>query len=73
MPRPGLFRMARRRQRASAKTVSSFSTWRETLRDIGDMLSGIYQDLRGDISDGLAKSHKSMRAKWQNPFKTQSE
>lgn len=47
-----LFSRWRGKRPQSAMTASG-SEWRETLRDTGLMLSGIYQDLRGDLIDSF--------------------
>lgn len=47
--------------RRRAGTAPASSRWRESLRDLGDMLSGIYQDLRGDLAGSVADLKRSLR------------
>lgn len=62
MARQFPFGLTRRRRRGFSTTPSPYAEWRHTMRDTGDMLSGIYQDLRGDLSDSLATMAKGVRA-----------
>ncbi|WP_404403866.1 hypothetical protein [Pelagibacterium halotolerans] len=50
-----------RRRGKRAQSAFAESQWRDSLRDIGDMLSGIYQDLRGDLADGFSDIKRSVR------------
>lgn len=49
-------------RRAQPVMAPSESEWRENMRDMGLMLSGIYQDLRGDLQDGLYHFRRGVRA-----------
>lgn len=51
----------RRTKRTQSAMTAPESEWRENLRDLGLMLSGIYQDLRGDIADSFADFIKWVR------------
>lgn len=66
MTRQVSFRFARRRgKRAQPALTGPYAEWRDTLRDTGDMLSGIYQDLRGDLADAAADFARGLRRAWR--------
>lgn len=55
-----LFTLLREKRTQSAMTAAE-PEWRENMRDLGLMLSGIYQDLRGDLADSFADYVKWLR------------
>lgn len=66
-----LFR--RRSKRTDTVLTAPEPEWRENLRDLGLMLSGIYQDLRGDIADGAAWTGRSIASGWKNFWTRKSD
>lgn len=56
-----IFTRLKLRRPQSAMTAPE-PEWRENMRDAGLMLSGIYQDLRGDLQDGFYHFRRGVRA-----------
>lgn len=54
-----------RGKRPQSALAAPGSEWRETLRDTGLMLSGIYQDLRGDLIDSFIDFGKWIKGGWR--------
>ncbi|MCD7061074.1 hypothetical protein [Pelagibacterium xiamenense] len=61
MPSNQIQLFSRRREKHPQSADLAASQWRDAMRDIGDMLSGIYQDLRGDLADGFSDLKRSVR------------
>jgi hypothetical protein len=64
----GMIFGARRGKRTQAAMTAPESEWRENLRDLGLMLSGIYQDVRGDVADSFADYLKWLRTGLRRAF-----
>lgn len=63
-----LFRL--RARRAQAAMTAPEPEWIENLRDLGLMLSGIYQDLRGDARESYGHFRRWVKGglrKWISP------
>lgn len=59
-----IFTRFRSRRTQPAMTAAE-PEWRENMRDLGLMLSGIYQDLRGDINDANLFMARSIKSAWR--------
>lgn len=58
----------RRSKRTQAAMTAPEPEWRENLRDFGLMVSGIYQDVRGDVADSLTDYFKWLRTGLRRAF-----
>lgn len=56
---------SKRSKRTQSVMTAPEPEWREGLRDTGLMLSGIYQDLRGDLAGSATDFGKWVRAGWR--------
>lgn len=55
-------------KRTQAAMTAPEPEWRENLRDLGLMLSGIYQDVRGDLADSFSDYIKWVRTGLRRVF-----
>lgn len=58
----------RRSKRTQAAMTAPEPEWRENLRDFSLMVSGIYQDVRGDVADSLTDYFKWLRTGLRRAF-----
>lgn len=63
----------RRNKRPQAAMTAPEPEWRENLRDLGLMLSGIWQDLRGDLADSFADYLKWLRTGLRRAFSQRAD
>lgn len=63
----GIFSL-HRSKRTQAVMTAPEPEWRENLRDLGLMLSGIYQDVRGDLADSFTDYVKWLRTGLRRAF-----
>ncbi|WP_196258405.1 hypothetical protein [Pelagibacterium limicola] len=63
----------RRSKRTQAVMTAPEPEWRENLRDLGLMLSGIYQDLRGDIAESFADFGKWVQTGVRRAFSARTD
>lgn len=54
-----------RARRAQAALTASEPEWVENLRDFGLMVSGVYQDLRGDTRETLTHFNRWVKSGWR--------
>ncbi|WP_116654046.1 hypothetical protein [Pelagibacterium sediminicola] len=71
MARNDLFSMQRRH--TNTAMTAPEPEWRENLRDLGLMLSGIWQDVRGDLADSFSDYVKWLTAGLRRAFSQRAE
>ena len=71
MARNDLFSMQRRH--TDAAMTAPEPEWRENMRDLGLMLSGIWQDVRGDLADSFSDYVKWLSAGLRRAFSQRVE
>lgn len=62
-----------RRKRTGAATLAPEPEWRENMRDLGLMLSGIYQDVRGDVATSFSEFIKWIAAGLRRAFSSRAD
>ena len=62
-----------RRRHTQAARAASHSEWRENMRDLGLMLSGIWQDVRGDLADSFSDYVKWLAAGLRRAFSPRAD
>lgn len=58
----------RRSKRTQAAINAREPEWRENLRDFALMVSGIYQDVRGDVAESITDYFKWLRTGLRRAF-----